>query len=149
MSSRKSSWLVRAISFLLVIVLVLPCTAFAATGEDGIEPYASKYLTAYSAYVYVTETGMVQVWYEVMGTGTMDEIGTLSILLYESTDNMNWTRVKTFTHEKYVAMLAYNDFYHSAHVNYQGSVNKYYKAYVCVWAGKDGDGDSRYFWAYQ
>jgi hypothetical protein len=43
-------------------------------------------------------------------------------------------------------MLGYNDYYHSAHVEYSGTIGRYYKAYVCVWAGQDGEGDSRYFW---
>ena len=148
MALQKYSWLMRGICLLLAIKLITPCTAFAAV-EENAQPYASKYLTAYSTYVYVTGTGQVQVWYEVMGTGTMDEIGTLSIKLYESTDNVNWTRVKTFSHENYSSMLAYDDFYHTSYVSYQGSTAKYYKAYVCIWAGKNGSGDTRYMWAYE
>lgn len=81
-----------------------------------------------------------------MGTGDMDEIGTLSIKLYESSDNTNWTRVKTFLHEDYSTMLTYDDYFHCSCVSYQGTAGKYYKAYVCIWAGKDGGGDSRYVW---
>ena len=46
-------------------------------------------------------------------------------------------------------MLFYDDWYISSHVSCPGSTNKQYKAYVGVWAGKNGDGDTRYFWAYQ
>lgn len=140
--------MIRIIAVLLVIFLISPLPVNAAE-NDSVAPCASYYLGAYSAYVYVTSTGQVQVWFEVMGTGDMDEIGTLSIKLYESTDNVNWTRVKTFSHENYPSMLAYNDYYHSSYVSYQGSTAKYYKAYVCIWAGKDGSGDTRYMWAYQ
>lgn len=144
----KQNHVVRVIAVLLTIVLVLPLPVSAAENNSAT-PRASYYLGAYSAYVYVTNSGQVQVWFEVMGTGDMDEIGTLSIKLYESTDNVNWTRVKTFSHENYSSMLAYDDYYHSSYVSYQGSTTKYYKAYVCIWAGKNGSGDTRYMWAYE
>ena len=127
---------------------MLPYPVSAATA-DPVQPCASYYLTSYSAYVYVSPTGEVQVWFDVVGTGDMDEIGALSILLYESSDGVNWTWVKTFRHEATEGMLFYDDWFASSYVACQGSTSKQYKANVCVWAGKDGDGDSRHFWAYQ
>ena len=44
-------------------------------------------------------------------------------------------------------MLETNDNYIYSHVSYQGSSSKTYKAYVCIWAGKNGSGDTRYMWA--
>jgi hypothetical protein len=82
----------------------------------------------------------------VDGVGDMDEIGALEIQLYESKDQETWTWVKTFEHQIDAGMLGYNNFYHDGHVQYNGTIGRYYKAYVCVWAGKDGDGDTRYFW---
>ena len=77
----------------------------------------------------------------------MDEIGVLSIELYEvkSDGSLKW--LKTFQHEDYSSMLSYNDDYIYSHVSYQGSSSKTYKAYVCIWAGKNGSGDTRYMWA--
>jgi len=46
-------------------------------------------------------------------------------------------------------MLAYDDYYHSSHVSYQGVSTRQYKAYICFWAGKNGSGDTRYMWAYE
>jgi hypothetical protein len=43
-------------------------------------------------------------------------------------------------------LLGYDKFYHSGHIEYAGTIGRYYKANVSVWAGKDGDGDTRYFW---
>ena len=149
MKTKQSSKLIKIIAILLIISILSPCTASAATSEV-VQPYASKYLTSYSAYVYVTAGGTVQVWFDVMGTGDMDEIGSLRIVLYESSDNTNWTKVKTFLHESTSGMLFEDDYYVSSHVSWSGgSTNKYYKAYVCVWAGKNGAGDTRYFWAYE
>ena len=140
MNHKKTSRVVRIVSLLLVITLFLPISAMAT------EPRSSLYLHSYSAYVYPAGWGKVQVWVTVDGTGYMDEIGALNIKLYESTDNETWTWVDTFHYTDYPAMLGYDDFSHYGHVEYNGTIGRYYKAYVCVWAGKDGDGDTRYFW---
>lgn len=140
MHTAKRSVAVKLIAILLFVVMLCPVQAFAA------ESRASYYLSTYSAYVYPSGWGKVQVWFEVQGTNDMDEIGALEIQIYESTDNVNWTWVKTFGYTDYSGMLGYDDFTHTGHVEYSGTIGRYYKAYVCVWAGKDGDGDSRYFW---
>ena len=140
MSHKKSSRVVRIVSLLLVITIVLPVSVMAT------EPRSSLYLHSYSAYIYPAGWGKVQVWFSVDGTNDMDEIGALNIKLYESTDNETWTWVDTFHYTDYPDMLGYSDFSHYGHVEYNGTIGRYYKAYVCVWAGKDGDGDNRYFW---
>jgi len=137
----------KLIAMCLIISLVFPISVSAAT-IDAAQPYASRYLTAYNTYICDMGSGNIQIWYEVMGTGDMDEIGVLSIKLYESSDNTNWTRVKTYSHENYSSMLAYDDWSHISYVSYQGTAGKYYKAYVCIWAGKNGSGDTRYMWSY-
>lgn len=43
-------------------------------------------------------------------------------------------------------MLGHDAIHYSSHVDYQGIAGRYYKAYVTIWAGKDGGGDTRYFW---
>ncbi len=136
---------VRFIAVVVVVALLIPTSVCAATGELA-QPYASKYLSSYGAYVYLAGNGLVQVWFSVEGTGMMDELGSLMIQIYESTDKNTWTWVETFKHTSTSGMLGYNDYFHSGHVDYQGVEGRYYKAYVCVWAGKDGAGDTRYFW---
>lgn len=125
---------IRLVSILLVVVLLCPIEALA------VEPRASDYLSSYTAYIYPAGWGKVQVWVSVNGTGDMDEIGALEIQLYESKDKETWTWVKTFEHQIDSGMLGYNNFYHDGYVQYNGTIGRYYKAYVCVWAGKDGDG---------
>ena len=137
--------LMRFVAIILIIALATPITAIAAEPEP-VMPLASYYLDAYNTYICRVNGG-IQIWYEVMGTGDMDEIGVLSIVLYESTDNSNWSYVDTFLHEDNESMLAYDDWYHASYVSYQGTAGKYYKAYVCIWAGKNGSGDTRYMWA--
>ena len=136
----KKPLLVKVVAMILIIACVIPINAMA------VEPRASDYLMSYSAYVYPAGWGKVQVWVSVDGTNYMDEIGALEIRLYESTDNENWTWVKTFDYTDYPDMLGYNNYYHDGHIEYNGTLGRYYKAYVCVWAGKNGNGDTRYFW---
>lgn len=146
MFNRKKSIFDKLIVLCLIISLLTPCYASAAV-IDTAQPMASLYLDSYNTYICEMGSGRIEIWFTVVGTNYMDEIGTLSIRLYESTDNQNWTRVETFLHEDYPSMLAYNDYVHSSYVSYQGVEGRYYKAYVCIWAGKNGSGDTRYMWA--
>ena len=145
MYKKRHSAMLRIVAMVMVIVLTVPMNASAAVSET-VQPYASYYLNSYSAYVYPAGSGRIQVYFSVKGVGYMDEIGTLQIALYESKDKTTWTWLKTYTHNNYSSMLGYDDYYHGGYVSYQGIGGRYYKAYVCVWAGKDGDGDTRYFW---
>lgn len=146
MKMQKKTLCVRIITLMVALTLMVPGTVLAAESEMVI-PYGSLYLSGYNSYICDMGRGEMQIWFEVMGTGYMDEIGVLSIQLYESTNNTTWTRVKTFLYENNPGMLEYNDYHYMSHVTYQGIAGRYYKAYVCVWAGKDGKGDSRYIWS--
>ena len=137
--------LMRFVAIILIIALATPITAIAAKPEP-VMPLASYYLDAYNTYICRVNGG-IQIWYEVMGTGDMDEIGVLSIELYEVSSTGQETWIKTYLHEDYASMLIYDDWYHVSYVSYQGSTTKNYKAYVCIWAGKNGSGDTRYMWA--
>lgn len=145
MQKRTRSHYIRVLAVLLAFVLAFPVYASAAS-TNGAQTRASDYLDSYNTYVCAMGSGKLQIWYTVMGVTDMDEIGVLSIKLYESTDNTNWTRVKTFSHENYSTMLAEDDWIHSSYVSYNGVAGRYYKAYVCIWAGKNGSGDTRYMW---
>lgn len=145
MCKKNTSTAVRFIALLLIFSLIVPVYANAAVVET-VQPRASAYLDNYGAYVYLPGNGQVQVYFNVTGTGYMDELGALSIRIYESTDGVTWTWKKTFTHDSTAGMLSYNDDFHTGHVTYNGVVGRYYKAYVCIWGGKNGQGDTRYFW---
>lgn len=140
MNTKMAQFSIRFIALLLVLAFILPVSAMAT------EPRASYYLDAYSAYVYPAGWGKVQVWFHVDGTEDMDEIGALEVQLYESKDNENWVWAETFMYQDCSGMLGYNNHYHDGYVEYNGTIGRYYKAYVCIWAGKNGDGDTRYFW---
>ena len=145
MFTKGTSVFVRLIVLLLVFSFIVPVYAQAAETES-VQPRASAYLSSYGAYVYLPGNGQVQVYFNVTGAGYMDELGALSIQIHESVDGTIWYWKETFKHYSTPGMLDYNEIYHSGYVSYDGIRGRYYKAYVCVWAGKDGDGDTRYFW---
>lgn len=142
---QKRRLFLKLMALCLAVILSVPTYAFADEIET-IQPRASYYLDSYQTYIYPAGSGKIQVWFHVTGVTDMDDIGTLSIRLYESTDGTNWTRVKTFLHENYPTMLDHDDYFYMSHVDYQGVAGRYYKAYVCIWAGRDGGGDTRYLW---
>lgn len=145
MAYGKKGMLVRAIALLLVLSLISPICASAAV-NDSVQPRASNYLDSYNAYVCAMGGGDLQIWFTVVGDKDMDDIGTLRIMLYESSNNSSWTWVETFLHEDYESMLAHDDYFHSSYVSYDGTAGKYYKAYVCIYAGIGDNGDTRYMW---
>lgn len=145
MLTGKQSKSLRFLALLLVFFLVLPSNAN-AVDVDTPSPRASYYLTSYNTYVYNAALGKIRVYFDVTGVHYMDEIGTLTIQIYESKDGTNWSWVETYNHDSTSGMLGYNKVYHSGYVTYSGTIGRYYKAYVCIWAGKDGDGDTRYMW---
>lgn len=134
---------VRLLALLLVIVFIHPVSATATSVGTS---RASYYLNSYNTYIYPAALGKIQVWFSVTGITYMDDIGVLNIQVYESTDQINWTWVDTFKYGSYSSMLGHDDYYHSGYVEYQGTIGRYYKAYVTIWAGKDGGGDTRYMW---
>ena len=144
MLTKHAVWL-RIIVFILIFTLLVPACPI-VSAEDNVIPRASYYLDSYNTYIYPAALGKIQVWFSVTGVNYMDDIGVLSIKLYESTDNETWTWVKSYTNGDTPSLLGHNDYYYSGHVEYRGTIGRYYKAYVCIWAGKDGDGDTRYMW---
>lgn len=136
---------VKIITMILVVSMFIPITAHAAMPET-VAPLASEYLMEYGGYICAMGDGDLEIWYEVYGTRTCADIGVLNVILYESTDNVNWSWVKSYICEDYDTMLGHNNHLHVSHVDYEGVPGRYYKAYVCVWAGPEDYGDARYFW---
>lgn len=146
MLMQKKSRFMKAVVIILAIALMMPVSVNAAMPET-VMPMASAYLAGYTAYVCAMGNGDLEIWFEVTGTGTQEYLGVLSILLYESTDNQNWTWVKSFRHVDYEQMLLTNAYFNVNHVDYNEAVpGRYYKAYVGIWGGPDDTGDVRYIW---
>lgn len=145
MLMQKKSCFMKVVVIILVIALMMPVSVNAAMPET-VMPMASAYLAGYTAYVCAMGNGELEIWFEVTGTGTQEYLGVMSIYLYESTDNVNWYWVETFSHVDHEQMLLTNAWEAVDYVEYQGVVGRYYKAYVGIWGGPDDTGDARYIW---
>ena len=146
MERKKIRLLVKLIAIILVASLCTPIGAQAAVPET-VQPMASAYLLDYTAYICAMGSGELEIWFEITGTRTQEYLGVMSIFLYESTDNVNWSWVETFRHTDYEQMLLTNVVFNVNHVDYDEAVpGRYYKAYVGIWGGPDPGGDSRYIW---
>lgn len=131
---------------IIVMTLILTIGYTPITNAMDYEPYASEYLDRYYAYIYPEGNGELSIWFEVQGAGTMEEIGALSIRLQErASSSSSWTTIKTYSYRNYPDMLGYNDNLYISSVDYSGKEGYQYRADVTIWAGKDGDGDSRTF----
>ena len=129
------------IALFLCVIFIMPATVRAA------EPRASYYLSSYTSYICHMGGGDLEIWYRVTGEDDWADIGVLTIMLYESSDQANWTRIHTFRHTNYDTMLGHDTWQHMSHVDYEGSTGKYYKALVTIWAGDaNNNGDTRYIW---
>ncbi len=144
MYKRKTSAALKFTALLLILALLCPVMACA------VEPRASAYLTSYNAYPYAAGGGTVQIWFNVKADDYMDDVGALSIQIYEcatNSSNINdWGWVDSFSNGNTPSILGHNDYYHSGHVSYDGTVDMWYKAYVCIYAGDETGGDTRYLW---
>lgn len=145
MAKNKHYGLLRFVSCLLVIIFMVPYGANAESIET-VTPRASDYLMSYTSYICDMGGGELQIWFRVTGVTDCADIGALSIQLFESTDQVNWTRVAAFSHNNHEGMLAHDTWQHMSYVTYQGRICKYYRAYVCIWGGDGTNGDARYFW---
>ena len=145
MRKNKNSFLIKLLTIVLVVALCAPIGAQAAVPET-VQPMASAYLAAYTAYICPMGDGDLEIWWEVTGTRTWADIGVLEVYLYESTYNSKSYWVETFIFTDYPNMLWHDNYICIDHVDYEGVPGRYYKAYVQIWAGPEDGGDTRYIW---
>ena len=118
----------------LILTVVLCLSLFTPIAHAR----ASNYIFSYGASMVADGNGKVSVWFDITGTGTMDEIGSTTIIVYE-----NGVAVKTFSYSTTPSMMTYNKHIHGSSVTYQGVAGRSYYALVIFWAAKQGAGDNR------
>ena len=92
----------RCISIVLALMMVFSGVAQA----DEAMPCASSYITLYGASLEKTTTTWFKVWFEVVGTDIMDELGTCSIEVQRSSNGIDgWTTMRTYLSEDYAQMI--------------------------------------------
>lgn len=135
----------RTIRIIALVLTISICFSFVAFASNSVMPYSSAYLDSYTTKLsLISGTTKLQICFNVSGVRILDEIGTKKIVLQRSTNKTVWTTVKTFTPDQYPRMLGTETDYHAAYVEYIATRGYYYRAYITIWGGKDGGGDSRY-----
>lgn len=127
---------IRCTSLVLAAVLLLSIPVLAV---EGTEPRASYYFGSYSTFLCNVSGASFEAWFDVTGTGIMDEIGVNFIKIQRSPDGVNWTTMRTFSKESYPHFLDYDTVYHTAGISYTGTRGFYYRAYIQLYA-KKGNG---------
>lgn len=124
--------------FLAVLMLSsILCTSVAASTQS------SAYLSAYRAGITPKSGGKLVITVQVTGAGYMPEIGVNEVHLYESTDGIDFTRIKIFRSSNYPIMNGSGTMFYEDVVTYQGKIGRYYYATAFVYAGNDTGSDAR------
>jgi hypothetical protein len=135
---------IRSICLLMVLTTVLAIPAMAAESWDN---RSSSYFSSYDAYLHWTSSSQFQVWFNVTGTGRMDEIGASSISIQRKpTNGSAWETVATYSKTSCPSLIAYNTVTHSSYVGGTKASGYTYRAYVTFYA-KNSSGTG-YYYAY-
>ena len=121
----------RMVSLLLAVVMVLAVPAAAMENENA---RASNFFMSSDVYLYQTSSTTFQAWFEVTALDGMDKLGASEIKIQESSDNVNWTTVKTCTSANYSNLIRENTGVHASYVSYTGTTGKYYRAKITLYA---------------
>ena len=123
---------------LFSMILVFPAYAAEYTTR------ASNHFGSTSCYLRRTSSSSFQVWFDVVATGGMEQLGASEIRIQKSSDGENWTTVKTFKKADYSSMIAYSTGEHGSYVTYSNANSGYYyRAYVEFYA-KNSSGTAYY-----
>ena len=127
----------RCICLLLVCVMMFSTTAFAAETADS---RASDYFWSSSVYFWNTSGRNYEIWFDVTAVGTMAELGTSKIQVQRSTDESNWTTVRTYYKEDYSQMIDTNTVHHGDCVPFTATTGYCYRAIVTLYAKNSSGG---------
>lgn len=135
------------VSLVLIISTVI-CPAYARdTGGDQVQPNASKYIIGYGADVKILGRGMISVSFSIQSEFQMQNIGAVSVIIMESSDNSTFTTVASFRAESVSSLMGHNRLSYSSSITYQGDPGKYYKATVTLRVTtSSGETETRYVW---
>ena len=129
----------RFLSLFLVIVAVLSFSIPAFANSENQEPQrASDYISYVYAHTSVSN-GTVQVYFAIMGTGTMDSLGATDILVLDSHNHCVAMLDSTNTS----GLMGYSQGYYSNTISCLSAVSgERYYAIVAYKAEKDGGYDT-------
>ena len=122
---------------MICIVTALAIAFAVPVHAKEVETRSSAYISAYDSALVAGTGPELHIWFNVLGSGRMDEIGASEIKVQRSpTGTGDWTTVKIFTKADYPQMVCQDTGYHNTHVTYYGLTGHYYRAIVTVYAAK-------------
>ena len=122
---------IKGISVLLVCVMLLSTVAIAA---EPVEPRGSDFFL-YSSVYFWRKTGQTyEIWFDVTGKGTMQELGARKIVVQRSTDGENWVTARTILKEDYPQMTETNCVRYTNCVTFAATNGYCYRAIVYLYA---------------
>lgn len=122
--------LIRIIGFLLSLVLVLVSPVYA----EEASMYSSAYFGSFDSSIRNTSGRTLEIWFDVVSNGIMEELGVSSIELEFCPNGGNWTKARTFLPEDYPQMVCKNTGITYDCVTHTGLYDFSYRAYVTFYA---------------
>ena len=119
------------ICMLLVCVMLFSTTAFAA---ETVDSRASNFFVGSSVYFWNTSGRNYQIWFDVTAVGSMTELGASEIQVQRSTDERNWTTVRTYYKEDYSQMTRSSTTSYANYVPFTATTGYSYRAVVTLYA---------------
>lgn len=129
----------RILSALLLLCML--SSLFCATANASVS--SSNYLDGYRAVLTPTSGGKIVITVDVDGLTSMTQIGASKIHLYESTDNINFTRIRTYNYTNYPSMMGSGKHFFEDVITYSGTAGRYYYAIVYCYAGNSTGYDQK------
>ena len=120
--------------FRICIILVLALSLNVSILAESMAPYSSSYFASYDASAVVSAFRTFRVWFDVLAKSGMDELGASSIIIQQSSDQVNWTDVKTCLPASYPQMIEENTVGVCNYITITGIPGYYYRAYVTFYA---------------
>lgn len=133
----------RSIRLLCILLAVLMCVPTVAMASEQPGSRASYFFAKHSTYLERISSSKFEVWYEVLATGTMDELGVNTIEVQRSSDGTNWMTMRTYRKAEFPSFICENTVGHTGHVTYYGVSGYYYRALVTYYA-KNSSGTGTY-----
>lgn len=129
--------LLRMTTFVLAAMLLI--------GTVSASTRSSLYLDGYRAWLTPKSGGKINVTINVQAVGDMDNVGALSVEMYESSDGgSTWHRDGSYASALYPELLQQDTYlYYETPLSHQGVAGYKYYAIVTVYAGDSTGSDSR------
>lgn len=132
----------RATALFLTLALLTAAIAVPAGAADS---RSSLYLSAYRAWLTPVSGAEIAVNIDVQAVGDMDDIGALSVTIFESADGGDtWDSDGTYTSALFRELLDHGTYlYYETPIYHEGTAGYKYYAVVKVYAGDSTGSDTK------